>query len=318
MKLAARLTKAVLLLASFALSLVLYLYVQSPAPPERIQLLVHAENLQQGLVLNQEGSPVVFSVSGPGDAVSRLVQNLKRDPEYVLAVVDLRRYRAADVPEKGLTGSPVELVVKPANEVENLTFKEEGTFFPVLERLETKTIPIKAKFGNASASDVSGYEPADFETMPSTVVVTGPASSISKAEASVIINPAETERVGMETHQLSLSGNVTTTLRDTQIEVHAAHHTRAVFVNINFVGHVRSGYRVSNFYVVSPQSQETSTAMIRGLAGLIDRTSSIDASVDISGLTKGFTFETKPKLPEGVELLESPLRIRVDIEKIPR
>jgi hypothetical protein len=90
-----------------------------------------------------------------------------------------------------------------------------------------------------------------------------------------------------------------------------------VFVNVNFLGKPAAGYRVSNFYVVS-QTGPSTTAFINGPAGLADKTGSIDATVDISGLTAGFTFEVRPKLPDRLELVETPLRIRVDIAKIQR
>ncbi len=93
MRLAARSTKAVLMLVSFVLSMTLYLTVQfqdSSPDSTSISLKVHARNVSPGLVFDHDGAQVSFDVAGPRDMLDRLKKRLADNPETLTASTDLK------------------------------------------------------------------------------------------------------------------------------------------------------------------------------------------------------------------------------------
>jgi YbbR domain-containing protein len=323
MKLAARMTKVVLLAVSFILSMVLYLYVQqiNPNAKEQVSLIARSQNLAPGLVFDQEGTPVAYDVTGPKDVIGLLQNRLKDNPAYLVAVTDLRQIEPSRVHGK-LPILPVRLTISSIpSDFDSLTFTEEGHLDGAVEREKTSDVRIRVKFANSTqANGDNPPDPNDFEVTPPKLTLTGSATDVDNADPFVVIDPQEIERDGIKSLPLDISAKLASSPNVERVEVKAARRQRAVYVNVLFMGRPAEGYRVSNYYVVAgPGSKNTSsTTMIEGPAGLVERTSAIDASIDISGIKKSYTFKPEPKMAERLSLLESPLQIHVDIEKIPR
>ncbi len=160
-------------------------------------------------------------------------------------------------------------------------------------------------------------DPADFEVIPPRVPLTGPASLVDSAKPTVVIDPEVVERNGFEHYPVTLLAHLTSGVPLDSVEVRASRRTRDVYVHVNFLGHIPSGFRMSNYYVVT-ESGRSQTATVSGPGGVVEKTASISATVDISAFDEepGRSSQIR-RCPDRLELQE-PLKIRVDVEKIPR
>ncbi|HLK15596.1 MAG TPA: CdaR family protein [Fimbriimonadaceae bacterium] len=317
MRWAVRLTKPVLMLVAFALSMFLYLYVQREGPTmkDRVSLTIQSKNLDtQKFVFDQEGAFVEFEVAGPRDKVEQLVAN----PQSAMAIVDLRKYRPAS--EQGV--SPVDNfkpVVRPPQDFEGVTFTQIGTLDGKIEPRKTRDVKIKVEFESPPPGVVwTNYDRDSFETLPVSVTLTGAASIVDTVVPTVVINPKDAEQDGEVRARLSqVQSNLVMTPRVDWVTVRPSRSQRQVYVNVVFSGHAAPGYEVSNYFVKGEAgpSATPSTTWVRGPSGLVSKTSAIDAPVDISGLHGGWTYTVTPKLPPGLELMDPPLQIHVDIAK---
>jgi hypothetical protein len=321
-KLAARSTKAVLMLVSFVLSMTLYLTVQTAdSSPDKIQisLKVRARNVYPGLIFDHDGAIINFEVAGPRDVLDRLKKRLSDNPDALTASTDLRSETPKVLDKEGgrkLIPS-AEVKIGPHPDFDNLTFTQVEILTGSVEYLKTSDVKIKVDFPKQRPESVSeNRDPGDFEVIPPRISLTGPASQVDAANPTVVIDPEVVERNGVEHVPVTLMQRLTSSVPLDSVEVRALRRTRTVYVNVNFLGHIPSRFRMSNYYVVT-QSGRSLTATISGPGGVVDKTGAIDATVDISALTKSYTFQPKPRLPDRLELQE-PLRIRVDVEKINR
>jgi YbbR domain-containing protein len=215
-------------------------------------------------------------------------------------------------------------VHRPAG-LQELVFTQIGSFSARVERPLTARRSIQLRLTSSSGGDsTSEADPADYLLVPDRVTLQGPQSEVEDALPIVTVNPDDVERTGIVQAPLTIISRTTNSTlpdllseRNATVEVRPLRQKRAVYVNVNFVGHLATGYRMANYYVVGATGP-TSTTTIRGPGGLVDKTSTIDATVDISALKSGFTFQATPKIPARIELLDTPLRIRVDVEKVMR
>ncbi|MHB8637453.1 MAG: CdaR family protein [Fimbriimonadaceae bacterium] len=313
-------TKPVLLLVAFALSLVLYLYVQSQTAPngsETLQLVVHSKGLSPELLFDEEDGTVSYEADGPRDKLDRLVAGLKDNPQFITAVANLSAISPRNVRDKVHVDN-VHLVVQPTSELAGIELRQLQRLDGVVERPKTRDVKVRVDFPSPPTPNAwADYDRNSFEPFPDTVTLTGPASDVNIATLTVVVNPAEAEETGVVRVRLSIPHNLTSNPRVDYVDVRPTRRERQAYVNVSFTGHLPAGYMISNYYVVTAAGP-SSTAAIRGPSGIVDKTSAIEATVDISGLKAGWTFTEMPKMPRLVELVNSPLRIRVDVEKTRR
>ena len=318
MRWAVRLTKPVLLLVSFALSTVLYLYVQiqsAPMDTDTFKLVVHQKNLAPGLLFDEEGTTVEYKADGPRDKINRLREN----PQLAIAVADLKSISRETVTnsDHGVYRFTVRLSVS-APELDGVEFKQNNRLDGAVELPDTRDVKIKVEFPNPPSPGAwANYDRDSFEVNPSSVTLTGPASDIKDASLTAVVDPAEAELAGSVRVKLSIPRNLSSNPRIDAVEVHPTRRQREAYVNVNFTGHPPAGFNISNYYVVT-EAGPSSTALIRGPSGIVDKTSAIDAKIDISGLKAGWTYTVVPTMPAQVALVDPPLKIRVDVEKTRR
>lgn len=311
-----RLTKPVLWVVSFVLSMTLYLFVESQAPENPksdVDLVVHSVHLDPSLVLVGENTTVKFEVSGPQGPYTRFISDVQAGKVH--ATVDLSGFK---VPTTKPQVPP--LYVDPRDSYPDLTFRAVGRFEAVIERLRESTVPISIAISNKFKES---YEPGDFEAVPATVTLKGAESEVKEAVPTVYLDhPDDVERDGVSFAQLTVVGSQSKGALDSlltppvdRVEIHPVRREKLVYVNVSFVGHLPQGYKISNYYVSTPNGP-SSTVRVRGPGGVIDKLSTIDTQIDISPLTKSYSFPFQPKnLPPRVQLLDSPIKIRVDVEK---
>lgn len=317
MRWAVRLTKPVLMLVAFMLSMVLYLYVQSQTAPvgaeKGLSIVVHSKGLASGLIFDEEGGTVLYDATGPRDKLDRLVTGLKDNPELITAVTNLSSISSASVHDKVHVDN-VRLLLK-APDFPGIDFVQSQTLNGVVERKKTREVRVKVEFPSATTPGAwAEFDRDSFEVIPDTITLTGPSSEIDNAALTAVVNPEEAEQNGGVRVRLSVPHNLVSTPRVDFVEVHPSRHERQAYVNVLFSGHLPAGFKVSNYYVKTATGGASTTA-IRGPSGIVDKTSAIEAAVDISGLKKGFTFTAVPRMPRQLELVDAPLQIRVDIEK---
>lgn len=312
MRWAVRLTKPVLMLISFVLSLVLYLYVTAPIEKRTVELSVHAMT-PPGFDFDREGDKIDFTATGPRDKLEQLDANLSRDPQYVRAIANLTNLPIKSGVDK-VDIENVHLIVQAPQDL-GVEFKQDKLIRGVVERPIRRTAKIEVHFENPpTPGSWSDYDKDSFEVIPPSVVLAGPSEEVKTATLSVVINPQDVERNRVVTVPLTIPYGLKSSPEIDHVDVRPIQHQRQAYVNVTFLGHPAPGYSVSNYYVVTPTGP-SSTAFIRGPAGVVDRTPTISATVDISGLKRGFTFSPTPVLPRQLELVDAPLRIRVDVQK---
>lgn len=317
MRWAVKLTKPVLMLVAFLLSMVLYLYVQgqtAPAGTERgLSIVVHSKGLASGLIFDEEGGTVLYDANGPRDKLDRLVAGLKDNPQMVTAVTNLSSISPAKVQDKFHVDNVRLLLIAP--DFQGIDFVQSQTLNGVVERKKTREVKVKVEFPSSTTpGGWSEYDRDSFEVVPDTITLTGPSSEVDNAVLTAVVNPEEAEQNGIVNVRLSVPHNLVSTPRVDFVEVRPSRRERQAYVNVLFSGHVSAGFKVSNYYVKTATGGASTTA-IRGPSAIVNKTSAIDASVDISGLKKGFTFTAVPRMPRQLELADVPLQIRVDVEK---
>lgn len=319
MRWAVRLTKPVLMVVAFALSMSLYLYVQSQTSPmdsREVQLVVHSNgSLSNQLIFDQEGVTVPYQITGQRDKIDRFMGQLKDNPDYVIAAANLSSVTLGrDEKSRYIDSVPLKPTKKP--DTEGLEFIQLRRLSGKIEKPLSQLVKIEVSFVNPPTPGAwSDYDPASFECTPDMVTLTGGAADVKDKKLSVVINPEEVERDQVYDAPLTIPQNVDCKPFVTKVTVRPSHHTRQAYVNVIFNGHLAPGFSISNFYVVGKSGQMSSTTAIRGPAGVVDKIATIDATVDISGLKGNFTFKPKLTIPRQVELLDSPLKIRVDVQK---
>jgi hypothetical protein len=213
------------------------------------------------------------------------------------------------------TISRVHLVLQRPPEFEDLVFVQSERLTGVVERPKTREVKIKVDFANPPTKDAwADYDRDSFEVIPESVTLTGPSSDVMDASLTVVVNPKEAEQSGVVQVPLSIPRNLTSNPHLDAVNVRPVRRERQAYVNVNFVGHLPPGYAVAGWYVAT-NPEKSCTTPIRGPSGIVDKTSAIETSVVISGLTKGFTFVAKPTMPRQLQLVDSPLQIRVDVMK---
>jgi YbbR domain-containing protein len=303
-------TKGLMMLLSLVASVVLFLYVQSQTETPNANNLhtldIEVRNLDPGFYARVQPSKATWQAVGPAEAL------LAIDREKLHAYVDVN-------------GQPEgELKLEVKLEAPNYPNVEWRILRPTatvrLERIVTREVPVTIEVVGQLGQPNVVYSDATAE--PKSVLVEGPRSaveSVKTVEALLDLSRAG-ESVGMEAAVLPIDtegnrvANVKTDPERVMIfpALAAAPQSKTVFVNANYRGQPRFGYRVKRIEVNPPRVRVSGNSELVASFTVLET-----APVDLEGLQETRTFSTRVVTPAGIRAAPEFVQVRVVVEPMP-
>lgn len=302
-----------ILVLSFIISLVLYLYVQIvnfPANPVKTMstasVTVNKLNLPPNLYADIATSIPVRISGSAADVNSALADknDIVAEVNFAGAKPGTRSYKVTITKPQGMKAevAPVQSMVPVTVDV-----------------VVTRQIPVTVRPANTLPGE---FVYLGAVTSPKSVTVTGPESLISNAQAVANLDLHSIQKGQLvQVHVEVMDGKGfplgdLARLSPDQVTVrpsiNEAPVQKPLLVNVEFVGQVANGYRVTD-YSVKPTA-----VMVTGESGAIAGLSTLTVKVDLTGLTANKDFQLTPLLPPGVrEIQTSPITVSVAVSLIP-
>lgn len=298
------------ILLSFVFGLILWISVfnyQDPIISKDFTLPVTIINENAISSVNQsyeilEGDTVTFKVSGKNSVLKDL------NEENFKAIADLSKLSY-------VYAVPI-TIVPDVDENLDITIIKNDTMKVKLDEIIEANIDVVAK---SKGSISKNYKIKTLIPETNSITIKGPKSKVSKikeAVATVDITGISKDTIISSTFKIydkngdkvSIS-DCTLSQNETNVEV-TLYKTKTIPLKISTTG------SPNNYYKLKSLKTNVTEIAIAGEDEILEKISSIDAIVDITGLSKNTTkiLNLKEFLPQGTELVDEDLSVNVELE----
>jgi YbbR domain-containing protein len=296
---------------AFALSLALWLFVQTELNPERadvFELSVEAQNVPTGLVVTNEADwrPVQVRLSAPREVFAQL------RPSQLRAVLDLSRVGPGEsrVPVSVPSPDPQVRVGEP---------NPRQIAVRVEERI-SKSVPVRVRL---DGSLPFGYRTGRATVSPESVTVTGPASYVRRAEAAQVevrldaatsdvdsrVQPSLVDGQGERLPATAPGLDLQPASARVQLPITQQVGYKEIGVHPALQGNVPAGYLVQRVAVDPAVVTAIGEPQVLGEVTLLET-----ESVDLAAATGDFNRQVRLRLPEGLSLARpGPVTVSVQV-----